>query len=337
LRLSLIPYRFLLVTLLLCSTAHADEPKQLCIAGVAYDGVESAWDKAYIDGMHAVVAERPHGLNVTFNYTEHVTPDQAEQVIRDYTDTGKYDIIFTDSSYADAIERLHNDYPDLLFVFSGAGNHGVGGNAYSVTIHQHESGYLMGLIAGQLTRSGVIGVVGTYPGDDTNDEINGFFQGARSLNPTVKRKVTFIQSWYDPQKSAAATAALVAAGADYVLELTPAFEACQAAKIGCFGNYADVNALAPDNVITSSLADWRPLIHYIIDQWWAHQTAHQPYNAGMDAVWFGMDQGGTDLAPYHGWDAKLPEPVKTEVAAARAKILSGALKIPLDLSIPPSD
>lgn len=323
--------------LLAAQAAAAEPPNSLHIAGVLYDGIESAWDRAYVDGMHRVQAARPHGLEISFDYTEHVSPDQAEQVIRDYADTGRYDIIFTDSSYADAIERLHGDYPKLLFVFSGAGNHGVGGNAYWVTIHQHESGYLMGMLAGRLTRSGIVGVVGTFPGDDTNDEINGFFAGARAVNPAVRRKLSFIQSWYDPQRSGAATAALVAAGADYVLELTPAFEACQAAAIGCFGNYADFNPLAPDTVITSSLASWEPNINRIIDLWWAHATEGKEYAAPRDAIWFDMAHGGTDLAPYHGWDAKLPAAVKDEVAAARARILSGALRIPLDLANPAAD
>lgn len=327
-----------LATLLAPSTAlAADAPKTLHIAGVLYDGVESAWERAYVDGMRKVQAQHPHGLEISFDYTEHVSPDQAEQVIRDYADTGRYEIIFTDSSYADAIERLHADYPKLLFVFAGAGNHGVGGNAYWVTIHLQESGYLMGMLAGRMTKSGTIGIVGTYPTDDTNDEINGFFAGIRAVNPTAKRKLSFIESWYDPQKSAAATAALVAAGADYVLEVTPAFEACQAAKIGCFGNYADLNGLAPDAVVTSALAQWEPNVNYIIDQWWANATEGKPYDAPKEAVWFPLGKGGTDLAPYHGWDAKLPAAVKDEVAAARQKILSGELKIPLNLANAASD
>jgi basic membrane lipoprotein Med (substrate-binding protein (PBP1-ABC) superfamily) len=312
--------------------ALAADPTTVRIAGVLFDGIESAWEKSFVDSFHRVAALHPHKLDVRFDYTENVTPDQAEQVIRDYAETGRYDIVFTDSSYADAIDKVHGDFPDLLFVFSGAGNHGIGGNAYWVTIHQHESGYLLGMLAARLSKSGTIGIVASFPGDDTNDEINGFFQGARSVDPKVSRKLSFIQSWYDPQKSASATAALVAAGADYILELSPAFEACQAARIGCFGNYVDFNALAPDTVVTSSLAIWDPDIGYILDQWWAHRTAGARYQAGREPVWFPMAEGGTDIAPYHNWDSRIPEPVKAEIAAARSAILAGTRTIKLDLA-----
>jgi basic membrane lipoprotein Med (substrate-binding protein (PBP1-ABC) superfamily) len=326
-----------LAILLTAARPAAADPKIVHIAGVLYDGVESAWEKSFIDSFTRVKAQRPHGLEIAFDDTDHVSYDQAEQVIRDYADTGKYDIIFTDSSYSDAIEKLHGDYPGILFVFSGAGNHAVGGNGYWLSMRQHESGYLLGLIAGRMSKSGVVGVVGSFPGDDTNVEVNGFFLGAHDANPDIRRKIAYIQSWYNPQKSAAATRALASAGADYVLELAPAFEACQAAKIACFGNYVDYSALAPDAVVSSALVDWDPDINYIIDQWWAHVTVGAPYDAPREAVWFGLAAGGTAIAPYHAWDEKLPDAVKAEVAQTTAKILSGEKPIPIDLSTPKAD
>jgi basic membrane protein A len=317
--------------------AQADNPKVVHIAGVLYDGVESAWEKSFVDSFNRVKAAHPHGLEIAFDYTEHVSYDQAEQLIRDYADTGKYDVIFTDSSYADAIEKIHGDYPGILFVFSGAGNHAVGGNGYWITMHQNETGYLMGMIAGLMTKSDVVGVVGSFPGDETNNEINGFFDGVRAANPKAKRKLAYIQSWFDPQKSASATRALASAGADYIFELAPAFEACQAIKVACFGNYVDLNALAPDVVVTSSLAIWDPVINYIVDQWWNHATTGAVYNAPRQPVRFGLPLGGTDLAPYHGWDSRLTDAAKAQVADTKAKIISGAMKLPPNESNPVSD
>jgi basic membrane lipoprotein Med (substrate-binding protein (PBP1-ABC) superfamily) len=206
-----------------------------------------------------------------------------------------------------------------------------------VSVHQGETAYLMGLIAGRMTKTDTVGVVGSFPGDDTNDEVNGFFRGVRDANAKAKRKITYIQSWFDPQKSASATSALASAGADFVLELAPAFEACQTAKIACFGNYVDYSALAPDAVVTSAIANWEPDINFILDQWWAHATASAAYAAPHDQVWYGMARGGTDLAPYHAWEARLPDSLKTEVASAKAKILSGEKPIAIDLTNPVSD
>ena len=97
---------------------------------------------------------------------------------------------------------------------------------------------------------------------------------------------------------------------------------------------AELNALAPDTVVTSSLANWDPDIDYILDQWWAHRVQGRAYAASMEEVWFPMAKGGTDLAPYHGWAARLPEALKSEIAARRDDILAGRRTIPLDLSPP---
>ena len=158
------------------STASAEE---LHIAGVVSGGVESAWDRAFMESVKRVVAAKPYGLDITFDYTENVSYDQAEQVYRAYAETGKYDIIFGDGSWADAVELVMGDYPDTLFVVSGSGNKPLGKNGYWVYLHLHEPAYLLGLLAGQMSKTKVVGVVGTFPADDANDQINAFFRGAK--------------------------------------------------------------------------------------------------------------------------------------------------------------
>ena len=76
---------------------------------------------------------------------------------------------------------------------------------------------------------------------------------------------------------------------------------------------------------------------YLIDQWKAKKESGKPYDAPMEPVWFGMAQGGLDIAPYHAWDDKIPAEVKKKVADARAAILDGSLKVPLEMQEPKSD
>ena len=219
--------------------ASAEEPRTLRIAGILSAGKEAPWETSFVASMDRVVAARPHGLEIEVDYTENVS-DNAEQVFRTYAETGEYDILFGDTAYADAVEKLKDEFPDTMFVVSGSGNRGLGGNAYWVFVHAHEPAYAAGVLAGKLTRSNVVGVVSTFPAEDTNDQINAFFAGAREANPQVRRKVTFVQSWFDPQKSNEATAAQAAVGADMIFEMSGAFEACQEKRIGCFGNYVDM-------------------------------------------------------------------------------------------------
>src|SRR5262245_53413748 len=125
------------------STAWAEPPTKLKIAGILSAGKEAPWETSFVSSMDRIIAAKPHGLEIEVNYTENVY-DNAEQVFRTYAETGEYDILFGDTAYADAIEKLKNEFPNIMFVMSGSGNRGLGGNAYWIFVHAHEPAFVMG-------------------------------------------------------------------------------------------------------------------------------------------------------------------------------------------------
>lgn len=322
--------------IMMAAAAQAENPTKVKIAGVLSAGKEAPWETSFINSMNRVIAARPHGLDVEVEYTENVY-DNAEQVFRTYAETGEYDIIFGDTAYADAIEKVKGDFPNIMFVMSGSGNRGLGDNAYWVFIHAHEPAYVMGEMAGKLTKSNVVGAVSTYPAEDTNDQLNAFFAGAKSVNPNVKQKITYIQSWYDPTKANEATAAQIAAGADMIYQMSGTFEVCEQKEIGCFGNYVDMSAFAPKSVVASATVNWDPQIDWVIDQWWNAKTTGAKFDAPKDPKWFTWKEGSGDVVVGQGWAAKLPEDVKKMMDDSIAAIKSGAKQVELDLSEVKSD
>ena len=319
------------------SVALADNPTEVNIAAIFSVGIEQPWDKAWYDDFLVLKDERPYDLDVNLEYTEHVWGDQAEAVMRTYAQTGKFDIIFATSTFSDQVENLRDRFPDIAWVVQGSGNRGLGGNAYWNYMRVHEPAYLMGIMAGMMTENDIIGVVGTFPADDANDEINAFVQGAKSVNESVVSKITFIESWYDPPKANEAASAQVAAGADMIFQLGGAFQVCIEKNIACFGNFIDVSALAPDNIVTSAVAHWGPSIEYTIDEWYNHKTSGEPLDAPTDPVWFGMKDGGSNLASFNNYEDRIPADVKAKVAEVKASIMSGEFTVPLDVSLPVSD
>lgn len=317
-------------------SALAEEPKELRIAGVLSAGKEAPWEKSLIDSFNRMIEAKPHGLEISVDYTENVY-DNAEQVFRTYADTGDYDIIFGDTAYADAIEKVMADYPETMFVMSGSGNRGLGANAYWIFIHAHEPAYAMGTLAGKLTKSNVIGVISTFPAEDTNDQINAFIAGAKEANPEAKAKVTFIQSWFDPQKSNEATTAQIAAGADQIYQMSGAFEVCQQKKVGCYGNYIDMSSVAPDAIVASAVAKWDPHVNWIIDQWWNTKTTGAAFDAPKESKWFGWKDGGGDLVINPAMADKIPAEARSAAEQTAVAIKSGTKQVPLDLSEPKSD
>lgn len=313
--------------------ALAEEPTKLKIAGILSAGKEAPWETSFVNSMNRVIAAKPHGLDIEVNYTENVY-DNAEQVFRTYAQTGDYDILFGDTAYVDAIESLKDEFPDTMFVMSGSGNHGLGGNAYWIFIHAHEPAYVMGELAGKLTKSNVVGAVSTFPAEDTNDQINAFFQGARDVNPKVSTKMTFIQSWFDPTKSNEATSAQIAAGADMIYEMSGAFEVCEEKQIGCFGNYVDMSKVAPKSIVASTIVNWDPQINWIIDQWWQKKTTGGKFDAPKEPKWFSWAEGSGDVVINPVWKAKMPKDVLELATQTEEAIKSGKKKIELNLSEP---
>src|SRR3546814_15398459 len=72
----------------------------------------------------------------------------------------------------------------------------------------------MGMIAGAMSKSGRIGMVGGYPIGEVNRLFHAFMNGALAVNPDARFKVNFIGSWYDPPKAKEAAFAQIEAGLD---------------------------------------------------------------------------------------------------------------------------
>ncbi len=313
-------------------------PTVLKIAVVMGSGVDEPWAKTQIQAIDRVAAKKPHGVSISYSITEKMWGDDAERAIRTYAETGEYDIIWPNASNSDQVKKVMNEFPDILFAYSGSGNEGLGGNAYWTYNHIHECAYLLGILAGSMTKTNVIGAVAGFPYDDVNDVLNGYKDGALSVNPNVKMKITFIESWYDPAKAKEATYAIIAAGADYIYgERYGVLDALTEKGVFGFGQYEDQHSLAPQAVVSSTLLQWDPVVEYLVEQWWNHKTTGKPYNAPTDPVWFPMAKGSCDIAPYYNFATTIPQNVKDAVSIAREDILSGKLVIPLKVEEPKSD
>lgn len=311
--------------------AAADD---LNIAAIFPDGVENAWTAAFLDSLAIVTEQKPHGLDIKLDYTENVFGDTIMEVLEAYSESGKYDMIWTHQASSDQVEELKDQFPDILYVSTGGGNRAVGGNGFQGDIYLHESSYLAGIYAGIETESNVIGTVGLFPSDNVNDQVNAFRAGARSVNPEVKLKVTFIESWYDPLKAAEAASAQIAAGADVLFQLGETYQVCIEREIQCVGNYLDMTSQAPGFVPISTLVSWEPHLHYFIDLIMDHRANGTPYDAPLRKVIYDMPEGGSDIT---GLADYVSDEAKAAVAKAKAAILAGELKVVNDGSLPVSD
>jgi len=320
-------------------TAAVKKPTDVNIAVLTDSTIEQPYPKVLLQAFERFNKDNKNGLKISYDVSENIIPgsDDVERTLRAYAETGKYNIIWAHGPYSDQVKNVMDEYPETMFVVAGSGNVGLGKNTYFIFAHLHECAYVLGVTAGLMTKTNVLGAVAAYPYEDVTDVLNGFRDGAKSVNKDVKVKIAFIESWYDPPKAKETTYALIAAGADlvYAERLGP-FEALSEKGLKGFGNYEDQYAMAPNVVISSATLGFDPHVNYILGEWWGHTVEGKPWNGTTDPVWYGMAAGGCGVAPFH--DTTAPsQAIQDAVNKVRDDILNGTLKIELNTNPPPSD
>jgi basic membrane lipoprotein Med (substrate-binding protein (PBP1-ABC) superfamily) len=222
--------------------------------------------------------------------------------------------------------------PEIAFVFGSGG--GPAEPNFSVFDNWiHEPAYLSGMLAGGLTKTNVIGVVGGLPVPEVNRIVNAFIAGAVSVNPEVDVKTSFINSWFDPAAAKEAALAPDRSGADVLFaERFGVIEAAAENSFYAFGNMSDQKDLAPEFVVSGPVWHMEPTVDYIINQ-----VAGGTYTA-QDLKDFSMvAKGGATLAPINtDVTGGIPQELIDQVKAKEAEIKSGLFRVDIDEAPPPA-
>jgi basic membrane lipoprotein Med (substrate-binding protein (PBP1-ABC) superfamily) len=302
--------------------------KPLKVAAVFATPIEEPWDHQ----IHVALLQAKEKLGIDYKWSEHVESADFERVLRQYA-RGGTQLIMGDAFAAEEVTRkVAKQFPKVAFVFGSGG--GPADPNFSVFDNWiHEPAYLCGLIAGKMTKTNTVGAVAAMDIPEVARLVNAFYQGAREVNPNVKRKTTFIGSFFDPPKAKEAALAQIAAGVDVIYaERFGVIEAAKEKGILAISNMSDQSELAPDTVITGPVWDMWPTVRAAVKQ-----VQAGAYTASDFGAFSFMAKGGAVLAPFHGWDSKLPEDVKKLVAEKQQAILDGSFRVNVDENTPPSD
>jgi simple sugar transport system substrate-binding protein len=123
----------------------------------------------------------------------------------------------------------------------------------------YEGAYLMGIVAGKMTKSNTLGCVGSFPIPEVLRNIDSWTLGARSVNPGIKTKVIWIDSWYDPPREREAAEALADQGADVLYQNTDSPAIVQVARskgLYAFGQDSDMTSYGPKAELTANTVNW---------------------------------------------------------------------------------
>ena len=311
--------------LLFSGAAQAQAPAKLKVAAIYTVPVEQQW----VSRIHkALTAARDRG-EIDYTFSENVTNADYERVMRQYAEQGNKLVVGEAFAVEAAARKVAKDYPQTAFLMGSSGKPQQP-NFSTFDNYIHEPAYLTGMIAGGMTQSNKIGMVGGYPIPEVNRLMNAFMAGAREANPKVEFSISFINSWFDPPKAKEATFAMIDAGADvmYAERFGVADAAKERGKL-VIGNVINTQPQYPDSVVSSALWKFEPTADHAIAQVKAGTFKGEEYG-----VYSHMKHGGAELAPLGTFSSKIPAELKAKVATKEADIRAGRFVVKIEDGAP---
>jgi simple sugar transport system substrate-binding protein len=263
--------------------------------------------------------EKALGSAIKTTYVENV-PETAdsERVFRQLAADGNQLIFATSFGYMEPLQKLSKQLPKVKFEhvngFKTAAN-------ISVYEPRFEEGfYLIGTLAGQMTKSNTLGFIGSFPIPSVVRNIDSMQLGAQAVNPKVKTKAIWVNTWYDPGKERQAADTLIAQGADNVAQNTDSPASIQAAQekgTYAFSIDADMSSFGKKAQLSGTTEDWSG---YYIEE----------TKKAMDGTWtgnrhtrWGLKEGMVVMAPLN---PDIPPAVVKIFEEKKAALIDGSLK-----------
>jgi simple sugar transport system substrate-binding protein len=296
----------------LALSAQAQEKLKIGFIYVGPVG-DFGWTYQHDQGRLAIEKAFPGRVETTF--VEKVPENDSERAIEQLARTGHKMIFTTSFGYMEPTLRVARRFPDVKFEHATGVKRAPNVATYSAKFH--EGRYIIGQIAGRMTKTNTIGYVGAFPIPEVIAGINAFYLGAKSVNPKVKIKIVWVNSWFDPPKEADAAKVLLDQGVDVLTQHTDSPAPVQAAAargIYSFGQASDMSRFAPNHLLTSIIDDWNP---YYIER----------VKAVLDGTWTskdtfdGLAKGKVKMGPY----VNMPADVKALAEETEAGLKSGAM------------
>ena len=305
----------------------ASEP--LKVAGIYTVPVEQQW----VSRIHVAALTAQDRGDITYTYSENTSNSDYSRVMREYAEQG-YQMIIGEIFGVEAEAReVMADYPDVAFLMGSSFKEDPSIPNLSVFDNYiQDAAYLSGIIAGAMSKSGNIGMVGGFPIPEVNRLMHAFMAGAREMNPEMKFQVSFIGSWFDPPKAKETAFAMIENGADILYaERFGVSDAAKEKGILAIGNVIDTQSDYPDTVVASAIWHFEPTLDAAIAA-----VKGGSFTAADYGIYSFMKEGGCSLAPYGTFEGKIPQEALDLVAARTAAIKDGSYTVAINDEEPKS-
>jgi simple sugar transport system substrate-binding protein len=297
--------------------APANEPLKVAFVYVGPVG-DAGWTYAHDAGRKEVEAK--FGDKVKTSFVENVPESaaDAERVFRDLATQGNKVIFGTSFGFMESMLKVAKEFPDVKF--EHATGFKTADNLGQYDVRTYEGAYLAGVVAGKMSKSGKLGVVGSVPIPEVIRNIDSFTLGARSVNPKATTRVVWVNKWFDPGKEREAATTLIGQGVDVLMQNTDSAAVVQTAQekgVYAIGWDSDMTKFGEKAHLAASMNKWgvyyTKVVGDVLENKWKPET-----------VWWGLKEGAIDLGAYN---AVVPEDVKTLIETRKKGIIDGSAPI----------
>ncbi|RKU25847.1 BMP family ABC transporter substrate-binding protein [Candidatus Poribacteria bacterium] len=307
---------------------HAPEPGIFKVGMLLPGSInDQGWNALAHDGLTAIEAE----LGAEINYVESLTPADWESDFRAYAMAG-YDLIFGHGyEYQAAAITVAQDYPEIIFITSAGASGAVRENVAPIVFRLEQAIYLLGMIAGLMTQTDMIGIVGGQELPSASSTFMAFEGGVKSVNSDAVVQRTYVGDWENIAKARELALAQIQEGVDFIFHNANeaglgVFEAVVMAQdvgktVYSFGANRDQSAVSPRAVLANAVITPKAYVQL------ATAVKAGTFESKLH-VFTMMTDGAIALTYNPELRSQVPEEVQQKVEAARQQILAGTLAVP---------
>ncbi len=289
---------------------------------------DAGWNALAYDGLLAIEKE----LGAKISHVESRTPADQEEHFRSYA-TEEYNLIFGHGyEYQDPAKAVASDFPETVFITTSGGTYQT--NIAPINFRLEEATYLLGIMAGMMTQTNKVGVIGGQNIPSVNSTFMAFKGGVESVNPDAAVRYGYVGDWENSVKGKELASAQIDEGIDFIFPNADAagrgvFEAVKAAQtagkvVYAFGSNRDQSVVSPETVLANAVITPGAFVDVAkhVKEGTFKADKSNPYTYTMS----------TDNAISMVYNPKLkdkvPEAVQKKIEETAAKILAGELKVP---------
>ena len=281
--------------------------------------------------------EQEYGFDVAME--DNVAIPDIETTLSKYADAG-YDLIIAHGfQWGEPALRVGSAHPKIkIVVFTGLVE---SNNVASIFPQQQEGSFLLGALAGMMTKTNAIGFVGGEEYPNVVNIFEGYKQGAKSVNANITVLGTYLNDWDNPKRGKEASISIIRRGADFMFHVADSsgqgvIQGARDNGIYALGAVQDQNGLAPDAVLTSFVLDVNKAYDSIVKMIMGGNFTGKIFRPGIELEGGDNGEGIVYIASFHSLDSKVSEETKAKLKELTNDILQGKIKVSERLGPPGS-